>query len=331
MNCPHHAQIFKAQPRSYKQLPLRLFEFGTVYRYEQTGELNGMLRVRGLTQDDAHIFCTDDQVEEEFRNTIELTKFVLQSVGLTDYRVQLSLRDPASDKYVGTEENWSRAEAALRKVLEESGLEFHAREGEAAFYGPKADFMVRDCIGRQWQLGTVQLDYNLPERFQLEYVGADNKMHRPVMIHRAPFGSMERFCGMLIEHFAGAFPLWLAPEQIRILPLSEKSNDYALQLEKELTDAGFRVTTDLRGAKVQAKIRDAQVELIPYMAVVGPKEAETHSAALRDRLQGDLGAMPVTEMIAKLSREVAERSIRHVAKSDLPNADQANTEVANEY
>lgn len=331
MNCPHHAQIFKAQPRSYKQLPLRLFEFGTVYRYEQTGELNGMLRVRGLTQDDAHIFCTDDQVEEEFRNTIELTKFVLKSVGLSDYRVQLSLRDPNSDKYVGSEENWSRAEAALRKVLEESGLEFHAREGEAAFYGPKADFMVRDCIGRQWQLGTVQLDYNLPERFQLEYVGADNKMHRPVMIHRAPFGSMERFCGMLIEHFAGAFPLWLAPEQIRILPLSEKSNDYALQLEKELTDAGFRVTTDLRGAKVQAKIRDAQVELIPYMAVVGPKEAETHSAALRDRLQGDLGAMPVSEMIAKLTEEVRERSIRHVVKSELPTAEETSKEVTNEY
>jgi threonyl-tRNA synthetase len=331
MNCPHHAQIFKAQPRSYKQLPLRLFEFGTVYRYEQTGELNGMLRVRGLTQDDAHIFCTDDQVEEEFRNTIELTKFVLKSVGLSDYRVQLSLRDPNSDKYVGSEENWTRAEAALRKVLVESGLEFHAREGEAAFYGPKADFMVRDCIGRQWQLGTVQLDYNLPERFQLEYVGADNKMHRPVMIHRAPFGSMERFCGMLIEHFAGAFPLWLAPEQIRILPLSEKSNDYALQLEKELSDAGFRVTTDLRGAKVQAKIRDAQVELIPYMAVVGPKEAETHSAALRDRLQGDLGAMPVADLIAKLSEEVRDRSIRHVAKSELPTAEEKSQEIANEY
>lgn len=331
MNCPHHAQIFKAQPRSYKQLPLRLFEFGTVYRYEQTGELNGMLRVRGLTQDDAHIFCTDDQVEEEFRNTIELTKFVLKSVGLSDYRVQLSLRDPNSDKYVGSEENWTRAEAALRKVLVESGLEFHAREGEAAFYGPKADFMVRDCIGRQWQLGTVQLDYNLPERFQLEYVGADNKMHRPVMIHRAPFGSMERFCGMLIEHFAGAFPLWLAPEQIRILPLSEKTNDYALQLEKELSDAGFRVTTDLRGAKVQAKIRDAQVELIPYMAVVGPKEAETHSAALRDRLQGDLGAMPVAQLVAKLSEEVRDRSIRHVAKSELPTAEEKSQEIANEY
>jgi threonyl-tRNA synthetase len=290
-----------------------------------------MLRVRGLTQDDAHIFCTDDQVEEEFRNTIELTRFVLNSVGLTDYRVQLSLRDPASDKYVGTEENWARAEAALRRVLEESGLQFHAREGEAAFYGPKADFMVRDCIGRQWQLGTVQLDYNLPERFQLEYVGADNKMHRPVMIHRAPFGSMERFCGMLIEHFAGAFPLWLAPEQVRILPLSEKTNDYALQLEKELTAAGLRVTTDLRGAKVQAKIRDAQVELIPYMAVVGPKEAESHSAALRDRLQGDLGAMPIAEMIAKLVTEVTERSIRHVAKNELPTAQESSAEVSNEY
>ena len=251
MNCPHHAQIFKAQPRSYKQLPLRLMEFGTVYRYEQTGELNGMLRVRGLTQDDAHIFCTPEQVEEEFRNTIELTRFVLESVGLDDYRVQLSLRDPNSDKYVGSEENWNKAEAALRRVLEESGLSFHAEEGEAAFYGPKADFMVRDCIGRSWQLGTVQLDYNLPERFKLEYVGSDNQMHQPVMIHRAPFGSMERFVGMLIEHFAAAFPLWLAPEQVRILPLSEKTNDYAMDLEARMSAAGLRVSTDLRGAKVQ--------------------------------------------------------------------------------
>lgn len=314
MNCPHHAQIFKAQPRSYKQLPLRLMEFGTVYRYEQTGELNGMLRVRGLTQDDAHIFCTSEQVEEEFRNTIELTRFVLESVGLSDYRVQLSLRDPDSDKYVGSEENWTKAEAALRRVLEESGLDFHAEEGEAAFYGPKADFMVRDCIGRQWQLGTVQLDYNLPERFKLEYVGSDNGMHRPVMIHRAPFGSMERFVGMLIEHFAGAFPLWLAPEQVRILPLSEKTNDYALDLEQRMSAAGFRVSTDLRGAKVQAKIRDAQLELIPYMAVVGPKEAEADAIALRDRIDGNLGAMPYAEVMEKLQKEVAERTIRQVAK-----------------
>lgn len=316
MNCPHHAQIFKAQPRSYKQLPLRLMEFGTVYRYEQTGELNGMLRVRGLTQDDAHIFCTQDQVEEEFRNTIELTRFVLESVGLSDYRVQLSLRDPTSDKYVGSEENWLKAESALRRVLEESGLEFHAEEGEAAFYGPKADFMVRDCIGRQWQLGTVQLDYNLPERFQLEYVGSDNGMHRPVMIHRAPFGSMERFVGMLIEHFAGAFPLWLAPEQVRLLPLSEKTNDYALELEKKMTAAGLRVTTDLRGAKVQAKIRDAQLELIPYMAVVGPKEAEVGAVALRDRIEGDLGAMPFDQAMQKLLEEVSQRTIRQVAKRE---------------
>ncbi|MFN7734041.1 MAG: threonine--tRNA ligase [Pirellula sp.] len=326
MNCPHHAQIFKAQPRSYRNLPLRLFEFGTVYRYEQTGELNGMLRVRGLTQDDAHIFCTADQVEQEFRNTIDLTRFVLESVGLEDYRVQLSVRDPKSDKYVGSEENWQKAEAALRKVLEESGLPFTTAEGEAAFYGPKADFMVRDCIGRQWQLGTVQLDYNLPERFQLEYTGADNKSHRPVMIHRAPFGSMERFVGMLTEHFAGAFPMWLAPEQIRICPLSEKSNDYALDLERRFTDAGFRVTTDLRGAKVQAKIRDAQLELIPYMAVIGPREAETQTIALRDRIDGELGTKPVDEVFQLLAEEVSSRKIRQTAKPNVASAAQAEPE-----
>lgn len=331
MNCPHHAQIFKTQPRSYKQLPLRLMEFGTVYRYEQTGELNGMLRVRGLTQDDAHIFCTSDQVEEEFRNTIELTRFVLESVGLDDYRVQLSLRDPDSNKYVGSEENWDKAEAALRKVLEESGLEFHAQEGEAAFYGPKADFMVRDCIGRQWQLGTVQLDYNLPERFKLEYVGSDNGMHRPVMIHRAPFGSMERFVGMLIEHFAGAFPMWLAPEQVRLLPLSEKSNDYAFELERKMTAAGLRVTTDARGAKVQAKIRDAQLELIPYMAVVGPKEAEAGAVALRDRIDGDLGAMPVDAAIEKLVSEVQNRTIRQVVKREQTEIPETAETGGHEY
>ena len=331
MNCPHHAQIFKAQPRSYKQLPLRLMEFGTVYRYEQTGELNGMLRVRGLTQDDAHIFCTPEQVEEEFRNTIELTRFVLESVGLDDYRVQLSLRDPASDKYVGSEENWVKAEAALRRVLDESGLNYHAEEGEAAFYGPKADFMVRDCIGRQWQLGTVQLDYNLPERFKLEYVGSDNAMHRPVMIHRAPFGSMERFVGMLIEHFAGAFPLWLAPEQLRILPLSEKTNDYAYELERKMTAAGLRVSVDARGAKVQAKIRDAQLELIPYMAVVGPKEAEAGAIALRDRIDGDLGAMSYEDAMAKLTKEVAERAIRQVAKREEITPEPEEQVASHEY
>ena len=329
MNCPHHVQMYKSEPRSYRDLPVRLAEFGTVYRHEQTGELNGLLRVRGLTQDDAHLFCTPEQVEGEFRATLDLTKFVLESVGLKDYRVQLSLRDPDSDKYVGSAENWQRAEAALRKVLSESGLQFEERQGEAAFYGPKADFMVRDCIGRQWQLGTVQLDYNLPERFQLEYIGADNRPHRPVMIHRAPFGSMERFVGVMIEHFAGAFPLWLAPEQVRVLPLSEKTNEYAEQVRKRLAEAGFRVTTDDRSAKVQAKIRDAQVELIPYMVVVGPREAEAGAVALRDRLDGDLGAMPLDAALARLRDEVDNKTIRQVAASKFAAVDEGGEQ--NEY
>jgi len=317
MNCPHHVQMYKAMPRSYRDLPVRLAEFGTVYRHEQSGELAGMLRVRAFTQDDAHLFCTPEQVEQEFRDTLKLTQFVLESVGLDDYRVQLSLRDPDSDKYVGRPELWEQAEAVLRKVLVESGLNFEAREGEAAFYGPKADFMVRDCLGREWQLGTVQLDYNLPERFELEYIGSDNAAHRPVMIHRAPFGSMERFVGMLIEHFAGAFPLWLAPEQIRVLPLSDKSADYAAAVKQRFHDAGFRVSLDERSAKVNAKIRDAQVELIPYMAVVGPKEAENNAVALRDRLEGDLGAMPIDQAIAKLRKEVEERTVRQIVKTEF--------------
>lgn len=313
MNCPHHAQIYKSMQRSYRDLPVRLAEFGTVYRHEQSGELNGMLRVRGLTQDDAHLFCTPEQVEEEFRATLQLVQFVLASVGLEDYRVQLSLRDPKSDKYVGSEENWQRAEASLRGVLTELNLPFTAREGEAAFYGPKADFMVKDCIGREWQLGTVQLDYNLPERFQLEYVGADNQAHRPVMIHRAPFGSMERFTGMLIEHFAGAFPLWLAPEQVRVLSISDKFEGYAREVEREFRAAGFRVTTDLR-AKINGKIRDAQIELIPYMLVVGGKDQENRTVSIRDRIEGDLGAVPLAEAIARLQQEVTEKRIRSVAK-----------------
>lgn len=330
MNCPHHVQMYKSEARSYRDLPVRLAEFGTVYRHEQTGELNGMLRVRGLTQDDAHLFCTPEQVEDEFRATLDLTRFVLESVGLKDYRVQFSLRDPNSDKYVGSAESWQKAEAALRKVLTESGLQFEERLGEAAFYGPKADFMVRDCIGRQWQLGTVQLDYNLPERFQLEYIGADNRPHRPVMIHRAPFGSLERFVGVLIEHFAGAFPLWLAPEQVRVLPLSEKTNEYADQIKKRLSDAGFRVATDYRSAKVQAKIRDAQLELVPYMAVVGPREAEAGAVALRDRLDGDLGAMPLGAAMAHLRDEVDKRTIRQVAAKKLAAVDEGGSE-AHEY
>jgi len=330
MNCPHHCQIFAAQPRSYRQLPLRLFEFGTVYRHEQTGELNGMMRVRGLTQDDAHIFCTAEQVEQEFRATIELTKFVLESVGLTDYSVQLSLRDPDSSKYVGSEDNWDHAEGALRGVLQQSGLAFNEEPGEAAFYGPKADFMVRDCIGRSWQLGTVQLDYNLPARFKLNYKGADNATHQPVMIHRAPFGSLERFTGMLIEHFAGAFPMWLSPEQVRVLPLSDKSQDYAFAVAKQLDEAGLKVTVDASDGKVQAKIRNAQLDLVNYMAVVGPKEAEMGHLALRDRIDGDLGSMPVAEAIAKLTDEVASRQVRQAVQMQNVSVAESGT-TSHEY
>ncbi len=329
MNCPHHVQMYKAMPRSYRDLPVRLAEFGTVYRHEQSGELNGMLRVRGLTQDDAHLFCTPEQVEQEFTDTLGLVKFVLQAVGLEDYRVQLSTRDPNSDKYVGSDELWDSAQGILRKVLTEQGFSFVECEGEAAFYGPKADFMVRDCLGREWQLGTVQLDYNLPERFQLEYIGPDNKAHRPVMIHRAPFGSMERFVGMLIEHFAGAFPLWLAPEQIRVLPLSEKTDDYAVAVAEKLRAAGFRVTTDLQSARVQAKIREAQLDLVPYMLVCGPKEAEQNAVAVRCRIDGDLGVLSLDEAISRLVAERDQKLIRQISKSTFSglegeSADQAD-------
>jgi threonyl-tRNA synthetase len=330
MNCPHHVQIYKAQPRSYRDLPVRLAEFGTVYRHEQSGELNGMLRVRGLTQDDAHLFCTPEQVEQEFKDTLDLVKFVLGAVGLDDYRVQLSTRDPASDKYVGAPELWEKAEGTLRKVLTETGLRFTECPGEAAFYGPKTDFMVRDAIGREWQLGTVQLDYNLPERFQLEYIGADNQSHRPVMIHRAPFGSMERFTGMLIEHFAGAFPLWLAPEQVRVMSIGEKFEDYARQVEQKFRAAGFRVASDLRSSKINAKIRDAQVELIPYMLVVGGRDLENGTVGLRDRIDGELGALPVDEAIAKLRAEIDQKLIRQVRKSSFQSFD-AGAGEANEY
>jgi threonyl-tRNA synthetase len=332
MNCPHHVQIYKSQQRSYRDLPVRLAEFGTVYRHEQSGELNGMLRVRGLTQDDAHQFCTPEQVENEFRQTVEFVQFFLGTLGMTDYRVQLSLRDPKSDKYVGSDENWKRAEASLRHVLEEMKLSFEPRLGEAAFYGPKADFMVRDCIGREWQLGTVQLDYNLPERFQLEYIGADNRAHRPVMIHRAPFGSMERFVGVLIEHFAAAFPLWLAPEQVRILPISEKVNEYAASVERQFKDAGFRVTTDLRSAKINGKIRDAQLELIPYMLVVGQKEAEQSTVTVRDRLDAEhQKTVPVAQALAELAAEVKEKRIRQTPKPTQPAFAGGEEATANEY
>jgi threonyl-tRNA synthetase len=322
MNCPHHINIYKAEQRSYRDLPVRLAEFGTVYRFEQTGELSGMTRVRGFTQDDAHLFVTPDQIEAELVSNLELVLFVLRSVGLEEYRVRVGLRDPKSDKYVGSDANWKQAEQNLLHTVKNLGMNYSAEEGEAAFYGPKVDFVVRDCIGREWQLGTVQLDYNLPERFGLEYIGPDNAPHRPVMIHRAPFGSMERFCGILIEHFAGAFPLWLAPEQARILPVSEKVFEYARKVEAEFRQAGFRVTGDYRPEKIGYKIREAQLEKIPYMLVVGEKEREAGTVALRDRIDGDLGSKPIAEVLDLLRSEVQSRRIRQTSSATAGLSDQ---------
>ncbi len=324
MNCPHHIQIYAAQPRSYRELPLRLAEFGTVYRYEQSGELSGLTRVRGFTQDDAHLFCTHDQVRGEFRTTMEMTQFFLDScLGLSDYRVRLSKSDPDDPKYQGAAGDiWRRAEGDIRSVLEEMNLPYEEAPGEAAFYGPKADFIVRDCIGRQWQLGTVQLDYVLPERFGLQYIGPDNQPHRPVMIHRAPLGSMERFMGILIEHFAGAFPLWLAPEQVRVLPISDKVAEYAQTVHSRLLAAGLRAALDIRPEKIGAKIRDAQLEKIPVMLVVGAKEAEGQSVSYRDRQAGDQGAMPLDEAIARIKAESDSRRAPQAA----PPAVAATTE-----
>ncbi len=327
MNCPHHIQIYAAQPRSYRDLPVRLAEFGTVYRYEKSGELSGMTRVRGFTQDDAHLFCTEDQVRGEFRATMELTQFVLGSLGLTDYRVRLSKHDPADPKFAGAEgDTWRRAEEDIRAVLLEMGLPFEEADGEAAFYGPKADFLVRDCIGRQWQLGTVQVDYVLPERFGLEYTGADNQPHRPVMIHRAPFGSMERFMGILIEHFAGAFPLWLSPEQVRVLPISDKVAEYAAKVLEALRGVGLRAEMDSRPEKIGAKIRDAQLEKIPVMLVVGAKEAESGAVSYRDRLEGDLGTMTLEAAVAQIKAESDARTIRQTATPAPPPEPETSSE-----
>ena len=309
MNCPHHIQIYKAVPRSYRDLPVRLAEFGTVYRFEQTGELSGMTRVRGFTQDDAHLFVTPDQIESELLANIELVQLVLKTLGLTDYRVRIGLRAKGSDKYVGSDDDWNNAEASLIRVVKSLGMEYTAEEGEAAFYGPKIDFVVRDCIGREWQLGTVQLDYNLPKRFDLEYTGTDNKSHRPVMIHRAPFGSMERFMGILIEHFAGAFPVWLAPEQVRVLTVSEKFNDYAKEVESRLREAGIRVTADLGPDKVGAKVRLGAMDKVPYLAVVGDKEVQAGAVTIRERGGADLGSMPVEAFIARVQGENTGRTL----------------------
>ncbi len=328
MNCPHHIKIYSSQQRSYRDLPIRLAEFGTVYRWEQSGEIGGMTRVRGFTQDDAHLFVTEDQVAAELNGCIELVKIVFGAMGMEDYRVRVGTRDPASDKYVGSPNNWSKAEAACKAAAETLGKPFTVDPGEAAFYGPKIDFMVRDCIGRQWQLGTVQVDYNLPERFQLEYIGPDNKPHRPIMIHRAPFGSMERFIGVLIEHFGGAFPLWLCPEQARVLTVSEKSEAYGQQVVDQMRAAGLRVSGDFRSEKLGAKVREAQVEMVPYMFVVGPRDAEAGTVSLRDRTEGDLGAIPLADAITRLADEVRERRVRQKFQTGV---DLSAASVKNEY
>jgi len=309
MNCPHHIKIFASDARSYRDLPVRLAEFGTVYRWEQSGELGGLTRVRSFTQDDAHLFCTPDQVAAEVQGCLGLVKTVLTTLGMEDYGVRLSLRDPDSDKYVGDPENWDKAEAALREAVQTLGVDYTEEPGEAAFYGPKIDFVVKDVIGRDWQLGTVQVDYNLPERFDLSYVGSDNKPHRPVMIHRAPFGSLERFVGLLIEHFEGKFPVWLAPEQVRILPISEKFNEKAQEIVSLLAEKGVRVSMDGAGDKIGAKIRLARLERIPYLCVLGAREVEENTISVRHRDHGDLGSVSLDDFIQRISDDISKRSL----------------------
>ncbi|GAB3956952.1 threonine--tRNA ligase [Spirosoma harenae] len=305
MNCPHHCEIYKTRPRSYRDLPLRLAEFGTVYRYEQSGELHGLTRVRGFTQDDAHIFCRPDQVKDEFMKVIDLVLYVFKSLGFEDYSAQVSLRDPENKtKYIGSDDLWEKAEAAIIESAAEKGLPTITELGEAAFYGPKLDFMVRDALGRKWQLGTIQVDYNLPNRFELEYIGADNQKHRPVMIHRAPFGSMERFIAILIENSAGNFPLWLSPEQIAILPISEKYENYANDLFFSLQEHDIRGFVDLRDEKIGRKIRDAEVNKVPYMLIVGEKESAEGTVSVRRKGQGDLGSMSVEEFVKVFQAEI---------------------------
>ncbi|MBP8790943.1 MAG: threonine--tRNA ligase [Breznakibacter sp.] len=305
MNCPHHCEIYKFKPRSYKDLPVRFAEFGTVYRYEQSGELHGLTRVRGFTQDDAHIFCRPDQLKDEFKKVIDIILYIFKTLDFKEFITQVSLRDPDNnEKYIGSDENWEKAESAIIEACDEKGIEYILEKGEAAFYGPKLDFMVRDALGRKWQLGTIQVDYNLPERFELEYIGSDNMRHRPVMIHRAPFGSMERFVAVLIEHTAGKFPLWLTPEQAVILPVSEKYNDYAKSVLNILNNSDIRAVIDDRNEKIGKKIRDNELKRIPYLLIVGEKEAETQTVSVRKQGDGDQGVMTQKEFATLIHSEV---------------------------
>ncbi len=307
MNCPHHCEIYKAFPRSYKDLPIRFAEFGTVYRYEQSGELHGLTRVRGFTQDDAHLFCRPDQLKDEFLKVMDIIFIIFKALDFENFEAQISLRDKVNrEKYIGSDENWEKAETAIIEACQEKGLKAKIEYGEAAFYGPKLDFMVKDAIGRRWQLGTIQVDYNLPERFELEYTGEDNKKHRPVMIHRAPFGSMERFVAVLIEHTGGKFPLWLTPDQVCILPISEKYNDYAWKIARELGESDIRVLVDDRNEKIGRKIRDNELKRIPYMLIVGEKEAENGEVSVRKQGEGDKGSMKIATFAALLNDEVEE-------------------------
>lgn len=309
MNCPHHCEIYKSEPKSYRDLPIRYAEFGTVYRYEQSGELHGLTRVRGFTQDDAHIFCTPEQVKAEFKKVIDLVLYIFKTLDFADFTAQISVRDPEdSDKYIGDPANWEKAEAAIMEAAAEKNLNTVVVEGEAAFYGPKLDFMVRDAIGRKWQLGTIQVDYNLPERFELEYTGADNQKHRPVMIHRAPFGSMERFVAVLTEHCAGNFPLWLTPEQVVILPVSEKYNEHAKELSQKLNNSDIRALIDDRNEKIGKKIRDNEMKKIPYMLIFGEKESESKTVSVRKHGGEDLGVIKYEEFIDLVQKEVSEQT-----------------------
>lgn len=317
MNCPHHCEIYKAFPRSYKDLPLRFAEFGTVYRYEQSGELHGLTRVRGFTQDDAHLFCRPDQLKDEFLKVMDIIFIIFKALDFENFEAQISLRDKVNrEKYIGTDENWEKAESAIIEACQEKGLKAKIEYGEAAFYGPKLDFMVKDAIGRRWQLGTIQVDYNLPERFELEYTGDDNKKHRPVMIHRAPFGSMERFVAVLIEHTGGKFPLWLTPDQVCIMPISEKFNEYAWTIARQLEEQDIRVLVDDRNEKIGRKIRDNELKRIPYMLIVGEKEAENNEVSVRKQGEGDKGSMEIATFAALLNSEVEDMMNRWQRNKD---------------